>query len=32
MSRTSDLIALGERRSAHNYHPLPVVIHEARGA
>ncbi|TDD44463.1 ornithine--oxo-acid transaminase [Nonomuraea terrae] len=28
----ADLIALDERWSAHNYHPLPVVIAEAEGA
>ncbi|WP_214411960.1 ornithine--oxo-acid transaminase [Sphaerisporangium fuscum] len=32
MSKTRELIELSERRSAHNYHPLPVVVHEARGA
>ncbi|WP_219462334.1 ornithine--oxo-acid transaminase [Nonomuraea rhizosphaerae] len=32
MSTTAELIEVSERRSAHNYHPLPVVIHEARGA
>ncbi|MFB9678017.1 ornithine--oxo-acid transaminase [Streptosporangium vulgare] len=32
MTGTDDFIELSERRSAHNYHPLPVVIHEARGA
>ncbi|GAA3812598.1 ornithine--oxo-acid transaminase [Sphaerisporangium flaviroseum] len=32
MSRTRELIELSERRSAHNYHPLPVVVREARGA
>ncbi len=26
------LIELSERHSAHNYHPLPVVVHEAHGA
>jgi ornithine--oxo-acid transaminase len=31
-TKTSELIELSERRSAHNYHPLPVVVHEARGA
>ncbi len=31
-SRTDELISLTERRTAHNYHPLPVVIAEARGA
>jgi ornithine--oxo-acid transaminase len=29
---TKDLRALSERHSAHNYHPLPVVIAEAEGA
>ncbi|GII55219.1 ornithine--oxo-acid transaminase [Planotetraspora thailandica] len=29
---TDDLIRLGESRSAHNYHPLPVVIRSAEGA
>jgi ornithine--oxo-acid transaminase len=32
MSTSADLIEASERRSAHNYHPLPVVIHEAHGA
>ncbi|WP_248961093.1 ornithine--oxo-acid transaminase [Sphaerisporangium perillae] len=32
MSKTRELIELSERRSAHNYHPLPVVVREARGA
>lgn len=32
MTRTSDLIELSETHSAHNYHPLPVVIHSAEGA
>ncbi len=32
MSVTSEFIARSERHSAHNYHPLPVVIREARGA
>ncbi|MEV7968333.1 ornithine--oxo-acid transaminase [Sphaerisporangium sp. NPDC088356] len=32
MSRTQEFIELSERRSAHNYHPLPVVVREARGA
>jgi ornithine--oxo-acid transaminase len=31
-SRTDELISLSERRTAHNYHPLPVVIAEAKGA
>jgi ornithine--oxo-acid transaminase len=29
---TAELIALAERHSAHNYHPLPVVVSEAEGA
>ncbi|GII60327.1 ornithine--oxo-acid transaminase [Sphaerisporangium krabiense] len=29
---TRELIELSERHSAHNYHPLPVVVREARGA
>ncbi|MGS2641745.1 ornithine--oxo-acid transaminase [Streptosporangium sp. LJ11] len=32
MTGTDDFIELSERRSAHNYHPLPVVIREAQGA
>jgi len=32
MTGTDDFIELSERRSAHNYHPLPIVIREARGA
>ncbi|MFC4584762.1 ornithine--oxo-acid transaminase [Sphaerisporangium corydalis] len=32
MSTTRELIELSERRSAHNYHPLPVVVREALGA
>ncbi|MFF5110841.1 ornithine--oxo-acid transaminase [Streptosporangium sp. NPDC000509] len=32
MTGTDEFIELSERRSAHNYHPLPIVIHEARGA
>ena len=32
MSRTTEYIERGERHSAHNYHPLPVVIREAHGA
>ncbi|MFF0865508.1 ornithine--oxo-acid transaminase [Nonomuraea sp. NPDC050227] len=32
MSTSAELIEVSERRSAHNYHPLPVVIHEAHGA
>ena len=31
-TRTEELLALTERYSAHNYHPLPVVIAEAEGA
>ncbi len=29
---TADLIALADRHTAHNYHPLPVVVSEAEGA
>jgi ornithine--oxo-acid transaminase len=29
---TKDLRALSEEHSAHNYHPLPIVISEAEGA
>jgi ornithine--oxo-acid transaminase len=29
---SSELIELAERHSAHNYHPLPVVVAEAEGA
>ncbi|MER5620662.1 ornithine--oxo-acid transaminase [Streptosporangium sp. NPDC002544] len=32
MTSTDEFIELSERRSAHNYHPLPVVISEAQGA
>ncbi|MEV7007815.1 ornithine--oxo-acid transaminase [Streptosporangium sp. NPDC051022] len=32
MTSTEEFIELSERRSAHNYHPLPIVIHEAQGA
>ncbi|WP_031163908.1 ornithine--oxo-acid transaminase [Streptosporangium roseum] len=32
MTSTETFIELSERRSAHNYHPLPIVIHEAQGA
>ncbi|MFI6510252.1 ornithine--oxo-acid transaminase [Streptosporangium sp. NPDC050855] len=32
MTGTNEFIELSERRSAHNYHPLPVVISEAQGA
>ncbi|TDE00316.1 ornithine--oxo-acid transaminase [Jiangella asiatica] len=31
-TRTDDAIALAERSTAHNYHPLPVVVTEAEGA
>ena len=31
-SRSTDLIAIEDRAGAHNYHPLPVVIAEAKGA
>ncbi len=31
-SRAAALMALAEEHSAHNYHPLPVVIASARGA
>ncbi|MGH8827256.1 MAG: ornithine--oxo-acid transaminase [Jiangellaceae bacterium] len=31
-SRTDELIALSDRHTAHNYHPLPVVVTEADGA
>jgi ornithine--oxo-acid transaminase len=31
-SRADELTALSEAHSAHNYHPLPVVIAEAEGA
>ncbi|MCC5575941.1 ornithine--oxo-acid transaminase [Microtetraspora sp. AC03309] len=31
-TNATDLIELSERRSAHNYHPLPVVLHSAEGA
>ncbi len=31
-STSADLVALDERWTTHNYHPLPVVIHEASGA
>jgi hypothetical protein len=31
-NRTSELISLTERTTAHNYHPLPVVISEGEGA
>ncbi|MBI5647842.1 MAG: ornithine--oxo-acid transaminase [Ignavibacteriae bacterium] len=30
--KTQDYIALEEQYGAHNYHPLDVVVHEARGA
>ena len=29
---TAELIALAEQHTAHNYHPLPVVVAEAEGA
>ncbi|MEU6868523.1 ornithine--oxo-acid transaminase [Streptomyces sp. NPDC046876] len=32
MSRTADAIASAEAHSAHNYHPLPVVVATAEGA
>ncbi|WP_101783387.1 ornithine--oxo-acid transaminase [Nonomuraea indica] len=32
MTTSAELIDVIERRSAHNYHPLPVVIREADGA
>ncbi|MEW2413607.1 ornithine--oxo-acid transaminase [Streptomyces sp. NPDC046866] len=32
MSRTADAIATAEAHSAHNYHPLPVVVATAEGA
>lgn len=32
MTTSAELIEVSERRGAHNYHPLPVVIHEAHGA
>ncbi|WP_418958678.1 ornithine--oxo-acid transaminase [Streptomyces tritici] len=32
MSRTQDLIASAETHSAHNYHPLPVVVATGDGA
>jgi ornithine--oxo-acid transaminase len=32
MTRTEELIALAEARSAHNYHPLPVVVAAGDGA
>jgi ornithine--oxo-acid transaminase len=31
-TRTQDAIALAESSTAHNYHPLPVVVTEAEGA
>ncbi|RJL21483.1 ornithine--oxo-acid transaminase [Bailinhaonella thermotolerans] len=31
-TRTSELLELSEARTAHNYHPLPVVIEHAEGA
>ncbi|MDA0638381.1 ornithine--oxo-acid transaminase [Nonomuraea sp. MCN248] len=32
MTTSAELIETSELRSAHNYHPLPVVLHEAHGA
>ena len=32
VSRTDELRALAAAHSAHNYHPLPVVVAEAEGA
>ncbi|WP_327086373.1 ornithine--oxo-acid transaminase [Nonomuraea sp. NBC_01738] len=32
MTKSQEFIDISERRSAHNYHPLPIVIHEAHGA
>jgi ornithine--oxo-acid transaminase len=32
MSMTSEAVAAAERWTAHNYHPLPVVIAEAEGS
>ncbi|GAA3943938.1 ornithine--oxo-acid transaminase [Actinomadura viridis] len=32
MSRTDQLRAMSDEHSAHNYHPLPVVIAEAEGS
>ncbi|MGA4840056.1 ornithine--oxo-acid transaminase [Streptomyces sp. G45] len=32
MTTTEDLIAAAEAHSAHNYHPLPVVVASAEGA
>jgi ornithine--oxo-acid transaminase len=31
-TRTQELLGLAEQHAAHNYHPLPVVIAEAKGA
>ncbi len=31
-TRTEEIIALTEASSAHNYHPLPVVVSSASGA
>ncbi|KDN56885.1 ornithine--oxo-acid transaminase [Exiguobacterium sp. AB2] len=31
MSKTQDVIELTEKFGAHNYHPLPIVISEAKG-
>ena len=30
--RTAEEVARAEARTAHNYHPLPVVLSEAEGA
>jgi ornithine--oxo-acid transaminase len=32
LTSSEELIRLSESRGAHNYHPLPVVIHSAEGA
>src|SRR5690606_1329001 len=32
MTTSAELIRISERRSAHNYHPLPVVLSEGHGA
>lgn len=32
MGNTADLIALEDKRGAHNYHPLPVVVERGEGA
>ena len=31
-ARTSELLAIEDRWGAHNYHPLPIVVAEAKGA